>query len=99
MLSTIDFLASMPAPYRQASSTETAAEHAAIVARRGDRLAHAELCTSGSGGTVCVVTDDRPGLLALLTEALLVHGLSIASAQAIAERCRAAPSKRWTSWS
>jgi UTP:GlnB (protein PII) uridylyltransferase len=31
---------------------------------------------------VCVVADDRPGLLALLTDALLVHNVGIRSAQA-----------------
>jgi UTP:GlnB (protein PII) uridylyltransferase len=90
MLSIVDFLASMPQAYRQASSAESAAEHAAIVARRLDRLAHAELCKSQPAGMVCVVSDDRPGLLSLVTEALLVHGLPITSAQAY---CRTLPGR------
>jgi UTP:GlnB (protein PII) uridylyltransferase len=87
MSSTADFLASMPPQYRDASSAAAVAEHAAIVLRRGQRLAHAELC---SGAAVCVVSDDRPGLLALVTEALLVHGLPITSAQAY---CRTLPGR------
>lgn len=83
-----DLLASMPASYLAAFSPSQIAEHARIVARRGRRLAHAELCQSENGCLVCVVAEDRPGLLALVTDALLVHGLGIRSAQAF---CRQRP--------
>jgi UTP:GlnB (protein PII) uridylyltransferase len=76
-----EFLDSMPAAYARAFSAGEIAEHAAIVARRGTHLTHAELCGGSSGPVVCVVAEDRPGLLALVTDALLVHGLSIRSAQ------------------
>ena len=76
-----EFLDSMPAAYARAFTTGEAAEHAAIVARRGTQLTHAEMCAGRSGPVVCVVAEDRPGLLALVTDALLVHGLSIRSAQ------------------
>ncbi len=76
------FLESMPAAYAQAHSLRDAENHARIVARRGSLLAHAELGTADSGSTfLCVVADDRPGLLSLVTDALLVHGFSITSAQ------------------
>lgn len=78
----VEFAASMPEAYRRAFGAEDRAEHAAVVARRGGRLAHAELCRPSGTGVVCLVADDRPGLLALVTDALLVHGLSIRSAQA-----------------
>jgi UTP:GlnB (protein PII) uridylyltransferase len=81
-----DFLASMPPAYGRAFSSANIAEHARIVARRGKALAHAEFCKVGGGSVVCVVADDRPGLLALLTDALLVHNVGIRSAQVY---CRA----------
>jgi UTP:GlnB (protein PII) uridylyltransferase len=75
-----DFLDTMPAAYARAFSLGEVTEHARIVSRRGTQLVHAEPC-AGSSKLVCVVADDRPGLLALVTDALLVHGLSIKSAQ------------------
>lgn len=78
----IDFLASMPVTYRRSFGAAEVTEHAAIVARRGSALAHAELCQGPQGWLVCVVADDRPGLLSLLTDALLLHGFGIRSAQA-----------------
>jgi UTP:GlnB (protein PII) uridylyltransferase len=75
-----EFLDSMPAAYARAFSVSEVREHANIVGRRGTQLTHAELCAGASGTRVCVVADDRPGLLALVTDALLVHGFSIKSA-------------------
>lgn len=77
----------MPAAYARAFSSSEVREHAAIVARRGAQLAHAEICVGSAGPRVCVVAGDRPSLLALVTEAFLVHGLSIKSAQ-VYSRCR-----------
>src|SRR5829696_5648886 len=81
-----DFLASMPFAYARAFATHEIADHAAIVGRRGNRIAHAELCRSGGGTMVCLVADDRPGLLSLITDALLVHALGIDGAQAYVRR-------------
>ena len=72
----------MPAAYERLYQAKEAAEHAAIVARRGTKLAHAELCRSEKGMLLCVVAEDRPGLLALVTDALLAQGLAIQSARA-----------------
>ncbi len=83
------FLATMPAAYERLYRATEVIEHAAIVSRRGDRLVHAELWHSESGPLLCVVAEDRPGLLALMTDALLAQGLSIQSARAF---CRE-PSK------
>jgi UTP:GlnB (protein PII) uridylyltransferase len=83
-----EFLASMPGAYARSFTRDEVAAHARIVARRGTVLAHAELCQSVHGSLVCVVADDRPGLLAILTDALLVQGIGIRSAQVY---CRARP--------
>ena len=76
----------MPAAYARAFDASEVAEHAQIVSRRGGRLVHAELCRAGDGRVVCIVADDRPGLLALVTDALLVHALGIDSARAYVRR-------------
>jgi UTP:GlnB (protein PII) uridylyltransferase len=81
-----EFLDSMPAGYARAFNVNEVREHAGIVARRGAQLAHAELCAGANGARVCVVADDRPGMLALVTDALLVHGISIKSAQVYCRR-------------
>ncbi len=70
----------MPKGYALAFHASEVEEHVQIVARRGTQLAHAEVWTGRSGARVCLVAEDRPGLLALVTDALLVHGLSIRSA-------------------
>jgi UTP:GlnB (protein PII) uridylyltransferase len=77
----IDFLASMPFAYRRAFSSVVVNEHARIVERRGALVAHAEFCTGPRSQLVCVVADDRPGLLSLMTDALLAQRVGIRSAQ------------------
>ena len=76
------FLATMPAAYERLYGAAEVAEHAAIVSRRGAQLIHAELWQSAKGPLLCVVAEDRPGLLALITDALLAQGLAIQSARA-----------------
>lgn len=75
------FLEFMPASYARLYGPKEVAEHATIAARRGDRLVHAEFWSSARGPILCVVADDRPGLLALITDALLAHDLAIESAR------------------
>jgi UTP:GlnB (protein PII) uridylyltransferase len=76
------FLATMPDAYERLYGESEVAEHAAIVSRRGSRLVHAELWQSAKGPLLCVVAEDRPGLLALVTDALLAQGMAIQSARA-----------------
>jgi UTP:GlnB (protein PII) uridylyltransferase len=76
------FVDTMPAAYERLYGAGDAAEHAAIVSRRGTRLVHAELWQSAKGPLLCVVAEDRPGLLALVTDALLAQGMAIQSARA-----------------
>lgn len=76
------FVSTMPAVYEHLYGAKEAAEHAAIVARRGAKPVHAELWQSAKGPLLCVVAEDRPGLLALITDALLAQGVAIHSARA-----------------
>jgi [protein-PII] uridylyltransferase len=76
------FVATMPAVYERLYTPSEAAEHAAIVARREGRPVHAEVWTSAKGPQLCVVAQDRPGLLAVVTDALLAQGMAVQSARA-----------------
>lgn len=81
-----EFLETMPAAYARVFTVSETHEHARIVERRGTQLVHAELCAGKAGALVCLAAQDRPGLLALVTDALLVHGLSICNAQVYCRR-------------
>ncbi len=72
----------MPLAYAAAFGAAQIAEHAQIALRRGNALAHAELCRAAQSSLVCVVADNRPGLLALVTDALLAQGFGVHGAQA-----------------
>ncbi|HKO53280.1 MAG TPA: hypothetical protein VJV79_36470 [Polyangiaceae bacterium] len=76
------FVATMPDAYARLYGAREATEHAAIVSRRGAGLVHAELWQSADGPLLCLVAEDRPGLLALVTDALLAQGMAIQSARA-----------------
>ncbi|HEY2516029.1 MAG TPA: hypothetical protein VGI39_34395 [Polyangiaceae bacterium] len=77
------FVRTMPRKYRQLFDEPVVAMHAAIVERRGERAAHAEIWRSFSEGgvAVCVVSDDAAGLLARIGAALVAHGLDVVAAQ------------------
>jgi [protein-PII] uridylyltransferase len=78
------FEATMPERYRETFDSEAIARHAAIVARRGTWPAHVEVCAHQPEGVtvVCVVADDRPGLLSRIAASLVIHSIDILSAQA-----------------
>lgn len=77
------FCAGMPSSYWLRHDHAAIREHAEIVWRRGNALAHVEHRPAPDGSTawISVVTDDRPGLLSLLTAALSAHDLDILSAK------------------
>jgi [protein-PII] uridylyltransferase len=77
------FYASMPGRYRELFDIQDAREHAAIVARRAGTPAHAEIWKRlpNGGAVVCVVADDRPGLLSFISAALVVHMMDVVAAQ------------------
>jgi [protein-PII] uridylyltransferase len=73
----------MPAAYRGAFADADVEEHAQIVGERGEQLARAVVWrTLGQGlAILCVVTEDRPGLVAQVSSAFLAHALDVRAAQ------------------
>jgi [protein-PII] uridylyltransferase len=85
------FRASMSERYRQAFDDAAIAEHAAIVNRRGAGeagVAHLEIWRQlpKGVGVLCVVADDRPGLLSFISASLVLHKMDVLSAQAYTRR-------------
>jgi [protein-PII] uridylyltransferase len=80
---TTQFIASMPLAYVQAFDIADAVEHARIVGGRGSSVAQVEVWRMLPQGVaiLCVVADDRPGLVALVSAAFLAHALDVRSAQ------------------
>jgi UTP:GlnB (protein PII) uridylyltransferase len=73
----------MPERYREAFDATDAREHAAIVQRRAGAAVHLEIWRRipQGGAVVCVVGDDRPGLLCFISAALLVHRMDVIAAK------------------
>lgn len=78
----------MPPAYPQIFERRDIVEHSAIVAARGRARAHAELWRELPGGTVivCVVAEDVPGLLSLVSATFVSHHLDVTSAQIFCRR-------------
>jgi [protein-PII] uridylyltransferase len=74
----------MPERYRDAFDGASIREHAAIVARRGDSAALAEIWRREprERAVMCIVADDRPGLLSLVSASLAAQNLDVVAAQA-----------------
>jgi [protein-PII] uridylyltransferase len=85
---TSEFIESMPARYRQRFDVCDAREHAEIVARRAGAPGHAEIWHGlpRGGAVMCVVADDRPGLLSFISAALFAHVLDVDGAQVFTRR-------------
>src|SRR5262245_39002305 len=87
-----EFLETMPEAYRHRHDAREVEIHARIVAERRRRLVHVQLCPGpvqpDSGRWICIATDDRPGLLSLLSAAISAHSLDILAARAY---CRPRP--------
>jgi UTP:GlnB (protein PII) uridylyltransferase len=81
---TASFQDSMPERYRLTFDGEAMQEHAAIAARRAGFLVHLEIWQRlPDGGVVlCVVADDCPGFLSLVSASLVVHDVDIIAAKA-----------------
>jgi [protein-PII] uridylyltransferase len=72
----------MPPRYRVLFDSRTTRRHAAVAYRRGGRAAHAEVWRTHADGSaaLCVVADDRPGLLSAIAAALVFHRLDVITA-------------------
>jgi UTP:GlnB (protein PII) uridylyltransferase len=77
------FTATMPGSYRLQYGEPTIREHAAIAWRRREKLVHIERWEDAStdSACLCVVTDDRAGLMAMVTTAIGAHSLDIVGAK------------------
>jgi [protein-PII] uridylyltransferase len=88
------FTASMPAAYRTAFPPAEIAKHARTAfERKRARASVNRLESVGHPGTValCVVAGDRPGLLATISAALVLHGLDVVHAEAYTHPTTAGP--------
>jgi [protein-PII] uridylyltransferase len=76
------FAASMPARYRVLFDQRAIARHAAVALRRGNRPACAEVWRALPDGSaaLCIVAEDRPGLLSAIAAALVLHKLDVLTA-------------------
>jgi [protein-PII] uridylyltransferase len=76
------FASSMPSRYRVLFDPRTIWRHAAVSYRRGGRPAHAEVWRSlaDASAALCIVADDRPGLLSAIAAALISHKLDVITA-------------------
>lgn len=78
-----EFAGSMPASYRDRHSRDTIAVHAGVAAGRGSNPANVGRFESRQGkSVVCVVAEDRPGLLSRITAAFVMQGWDIVHAEA-----------------
>ncbi len=77
------FLGSMPERYLLANSPEAIAAHAGVALDRGTAPVHAAVVPSRHPefAEVCVVAEDRPGLLARIAAALTAGRLEVLAAQ------------------
>ena len=82
-------LGSMPERYLLANTPESIVHHARIVHQRGDRVALVERVPSrhNEAAELCVVADDRPGLLARIAAAITANRLEVLAAQVYSRQC------------
>ncbi len=73
----------MPERYLLANGPESIAQHVKVVAERGNAAAHVGRVTSRhpEAAELCVVADDRPGLLASIAAAITASRLEVLAAQ------------------
>jgi [protein-PII] uridylyltransferase len=78
------FVQSMPEDYRASFDRDAYRAHGEIVQRRGARTVHVEIWREESERVVaiCVVADDKPGLLSRISAALVATQIDVVSAHA-----------------
>jgi len=84
------FAASLPASYRSNFEQNAIAAHARIARERESAPANIGTFFSNRvpGAAICVVADDRPGLLATISAALVLCGLDVIEAEAYTRRVK-----------
>lgn len=82
------FAASLPASYRGNFDAQAIAAHARVARERESAPANIGAFFSDRvpGAAICVVADDRPGLLATISAALVLCGLDVIEAEAYTRR-------------
>jgi [protein-PII] uridylyltransferase len=82
------FAASLPASYRGNFDASAIAAHARVSRERESAPANIGAFFSNRvpGAAICVVADDRPGLLATISAALVLCGLDVIEAEAYTRR-------------
>ncbi len=82
------FTASLPASYRGNFDAQAIAAHARVARERESAPANigAFFSSRVPGAAICVVADDRPGLLATISAALVLCGLDVIEAEAYTRR-------------
>jgi [protein-PII] uridylyltransferase len=82
-----EFASSLPASYRKNFDGRAMAAHHAIVEARGSELVSIGAFPSSRPGTaLCVVAEDRPGLLATISASLVLARLDVIEAEAYTRR-------------
>ncbi len=83
-----EFVATLPADLVRSTPPRVHSDLAAVAAARGSRPALAGRFESSRPGQtgICVVADDRPGLLAAICAALMLSGLGVVHAAAYTRR-------------
>jgi [protein-PII] uridylyltransferase len=82
------FAASLPESYRNNFDSSAVAAHARVARERESAPANIGAFFSNRvpGAAICVVADDRPGLLATISAALVLCGLDVIEAEAYTRR-------------
>lgn len=83
-----EFADSMPLSYRVLFDPRTVRRHALVSYHRAGRPAHAEVWRAPNdlGTALCVVADDRPGLLSAIAATLVSHRLDVITALVFSRR-------------
>jgi [protein-PII] uridylyltransferase len=86
-----EFAQSMPATYRKGYEPAAIAAHARLAEERADSSVIVGVFHSNRapGTALCVIADDRPGLLALISAAFVLSGLDVMDAEAYTRETRA----------
>jgi len=77
-----NYVRSMPSEYRARFDDQAMRRHAAIVHARNASPVHVGVLQSERGIGICIVADDRPGLLSAMTAALAFSELDVEGAEA-----------------